>query len=95
MIHDVVLSEQVKKILRKRKIPAHVARKLGEWIDAVKENGLENVRMIPGYHDEALCGDREGQRSIRLSIAYRAFYVICSNGAIEFVSVEEVNKHDY
>ena len=39
-------------------------------------------------------GKRKGQRSIRLNRAYRAFYVV-SKGAAEFVSVEEVNKHEY
>ena len=37
---------------------------------------------------------RKGQRSIRLNRAYRAFYVV-SKSAAEFVSVEEVNKHEY
>jgi predicted RNA polymerase sigma factor len=27
--------------------------------------------------------------------AYRAIYVVSKGGAVEFVSVEEVNKHDY
>jgi len=46
-----------------------------------------------------LQGDRTGQRSIRLSRSYRAFYVIRDrpekDQTVEFVSVEEVNKHDY
>ncbi len=57
--------------------------------------GLEEVRKIPGYHDEPLRGDRQGQRSIRLSRAYRAIYVVKADGGIEFVSVEEVSKHEY
>jgi len=56
---------------------------------------LEEVRKIPGYHDEPLKGRRAGQRSIRLSKAYRAIYVLLESGSIEFVSVEEVSKHDY
>ena len=31
---------------------------------------------VPGYHDEPLKGHRAGQRSIRLSRAYRAIYEI-------------------
>jgi len=34
------------------------------------------------------------RRSVRLSLAYRAMYVI-RNEQMEFVSVEEVSKHDY
>lgn len=49
---------------------------------------------MPGYHDEPLKGRRAGQRSIRLSRAYRAIYEIRVDD-VTFVSVEEVNKHDY
>ena len=64
------------------------------WVEAVEQDGLEEVRKIPGYHDEPLKGDRAGQRSIRLSRAYRAIYEIEQDVA-QFVSVEEVSKHDY
>jgi len=46
-------------------------------------------------HKVILKGERKGQRSIRLNIAYRAIYTIKENGIIEFAYVEEVNKHDY
>jgi len=78
-----------------RKVPQHVAVKLAAWAEAVEHDGLEEVRKIPGFHDEPLRGQRKGQRSIRLSQAYRAIYEIRADGTIDFVSVEEVNKHDY
>jgi para-nitrobenzyl esterase len=56
--------------------------------------GPLGFRKVPGYHDEPLKGDRAGQRSIRLSRAYRAIYEI-RGGTAKFVSIEEVNKHDY
>jgi len=68
--------------------------KLAAWVESVETTGLESVRQVPGYHDEPLKGNRRGQRSIRLSLAYRAIYII-RNEQMEFVSVEEVNKHDY
>ena len=61
---------------------------------AVEHDGLDEVRKVPGYHDEPLKGDRAGQRSIRLSRSYRAIYEV-KNDAVEFVSVEEVSKHEY
>jgi toxin HigB-1 len=64
------------------------------WVTAVEHEGLEEVRKVPGYHDEPLKGDRIGQRSIRLSRTYRAIYEIEGDTA-EFVSVEEVTKHEY
>lgn len=57
--------------------------------------GLEEVRKIPGYHDEPLSGDRAGQRSIRLSLSYRAIYEILSDQQVKFVWIEEVTKHAY
>lgn len=93
VIRLVVISKLAQKQLRK--VPDHVALKLAAWVEAVEHDGLEEVRKIPGFHDEPLRGQRKGQRSIRLSKAYRAIYEIRANGMIDFVSVEEVNKHDY
>jgi proteic killer suppression protein len=93
MVNIVVLSSKVKRQLIK--LPVRIAAKLRTWVSAVEVDGLENVRKLPGYHDEPLRGKRKGQRSIRLSIHYRAIYEIRSGDEIEFVSVEEVNKHDY
>jgi toxin HigB-1 len=76
-------------------VPVQVAKKLRIWIAAVETFGLEEVRKVPGYHDEPLKGARKGQRSIRLNQAYRAIYVIKSNSTVEFAAVEEVNKHRY
>ena len=69
---------------------AYAAEKLADWALAVEAYGLEEFRKVPGYHDEPLKGKRAGQRSICLSRAYRAVYVI-SGGALEFVSAEEVH----
>lgn len=78
-----------------KKMPRHIVENLASWVDDVETRGLEEVRKIPGYHDEPLHGDRQCQRSIRLSRAYRAIYVVKDESEIEFVSVEEVSKHDY
>lgn len=92
MVTRVRLSRRAQKDLMA--VPRHVAIKLGAWADDVAARGLEEVRKVPGYHDEPLKGRRAGQRSIRLSLAYRAIYVIREED-VEFVSVEEVSKHDY
>jgi proteic killer suppression protein len=93
MIKEVVLSRGAQKDLKSA--PSHVATKLLYWVESVEKSGLETTRKQPGFHDEPLKGRRKGQRSIRLSRAYRAIYVVRSDGALEFVSVEEVNKHEY
>ena len=44
----------------------------------------------------AECSDSPpGQRSIRLNRSYRAIYEVSANNSIEFVLIEEVNKHGY
>ncbi len=93
MINRVVVAPSAMKDLAH--VPLQIAKKLRIWVAAVEALGLEEVRKTSGYHDEPLKGYRKGQRSIRLSQAYRAIYVIKTDGTAEFVSVEEVNKHRY
>jgi len=93
MIYRVELSKRARK--RLQTVPRHIVETLAAWVDDVEERGLEEVRKISGYHDEPLHGNRLGQRSIRLSRAYRAIYRVCNNASIEFVSVEEISKHAY
>lgn len=69
--------------------------KLLGWVRLVEQEGLEEARKIPGFHDELLRGKRLGQRSVRLSKAYRAIYRIDESGTVDLVVVEEVSKHDY
>lgn len=92
-IYAVILATSAKRDLLK--VPFYIARKLQSWIDSIEKEGLNDTRKIPGYHDEPLKGQRSGQRSIRLSKAYRAIYIIDKDGNVEVVKVLEVNKHDY
>ena len=77
------------------KVPGYIKDKLLVWVDDVEREGIEKVRRIPGFHDEPLKGGRAGQRSIRLSKAYRAIYIEEPNKDITIILVTEVNKHDY
>ena len=92
-IFAVILNEKAQRSLKR--VPSHIVIKLFEWINAVSHEGLLKIRKIPGYHDEPLQGQRKGQRSIRLSKAYRAIYEIGKSGQTEIIEVIEVNKHDY
>ena len=64
------------------------------WVLEVERVGIEEVRKIPGYHDEPLKGRLAPLRSIRLSRGYRAYYQIV-NDKIEFIRIEGVDKHEY
>lgn len=92
MIKKVKISKRASKDLQK--VPGYISDKLDAWVHDIELRGLEEVKKIPSYHDEPLSGVRKGQRSIRLSIHYRAFYVIRKD-SVEFVEVQEVNKHEY
>lgn len=72
-------------------LPRHIVSKLKSWVSLVEKFGMNATRKIPGYHDEPLQGSRLGQRSIRLSKSYRAFYFVDSNKVI----IIEINKHEY
>jgi len=52
----VRVSKHAQKDLRRA--PKHVVASLAAWMEAVELRGLDEVRRIPGYHDEPLHGDR-------------------------------------
>jgi proteic killer suppression protein len=93
MIRRVEVTRRAEK--QARRLPVHVRRKLKSWTYLVAEMGLEEVRKMPGFHDEPLVGRRRDMRSIRLSRAYRAMYRLVHDGDAEVVSIEEVSKHGY
>jgi proteic killer suppression protein len=93
MINKVVISNNAQKQLKK--IPMYLAEKMALWIYGVERIGLNQMRLVRAWKDESLRGEWAGYHSIRLNKAYRAFYQVKKDGAVEFVSVEEVNKHEY
>ncbi len=78
------------------KLPKPIVEKLRLWVYSVETIGLLETRLKggKGLHDEPLKGKRAGQRSVQLSRGYRAIYEIRNYG-MEFISIEEINKHDY
>lgn len=92
LITIVKSTKRARKSLEKA--PIQVVKAYATWERSVAEHGLAMVQKIPGYHDEPLSGKLRGIRSFRLSLGYRGFYQIVKE-RIEFVSLEEVNKHDY
>lgn len=92
MIRIVEIAVSLNKNLHKTPLP--IKKKLFTWVTAVEERGLNEIKKIPGYHDEPLKGDRQGQRSIRLSKQWRAIYRVIKK-EVELVLIEEVTPHDY
>ena len=89
----VTLGKQAEKQLKR--LPTYIKEALLAWALAVEDEGIRKARKLPGYHDEPLSGDRKGQRSIRLSRAYRAFYIEDERLKEITILVIEVNRHDY
>lgn len=88
----VTLTKQAQKGFTKA--PQQVQNKLLKWMGDVEAKGLTAVSVQPAYHDEPLTGQRQGQRSIRLNLQWRAIYTVQSNGTI-LVTILEVTPHDY
>ena len=93
MIRKVRVTKWAQKQLDE--CPLHISAKFNYWVGTVEKLGLESTRQIPGFHDEPLKGKRLGQRSIRLNRSWRGNYIICDDGSVEFVEVQEIHKHDY
>ncbi|SLM31271.1 conserved hypothetical protein [Desulfamplus magnetovallimortis] len=89
-MNKVIFSKKVQKQLMK--LPCHIVRKLQIWAGQVEDIGITGLRRYIGYHDEPLKGDRKGQRSIRLSKSYRAFYVEHENKIIIEVLYESLGN---
>ena len=75
------------------KLQPHVRRKYTLWLAIVRQQGPHGLRAIPGSNDEALGGNRAGQRSSRLNDAWRVIYTVYAD--IITVAVEDVTHHDY
>ena len=57
---DKVSFIKVRKTLKV--LPAHILRNLQRWAMQVEMLGMNEVRKVPGYHDEPLKGKRRGQK---------------------------------
>lgn len=75
------------------KVPVDVLKRYEKWKDIVEISGPQGLRLIKGFHDEALRGEWRGFRSSCLNQQYRVIYRI--EGDELLVEVIEVNPHDY
>lgn len=75
------------------KIPVEVLKQYEKWKDIVMISGPQALRLIKGFHDEALKGQWQGSRSSRLGKQYRLIYKI-ENKRL-YVKVIDITPHDY
>ena len=75
------------------KIPVEVLKRYEKWKDIVTISGPQGLRLIKGFHDEALKGKWQGSRSSRLGKQYRLIYKIEDKKL--YVKVIDITPHDY
>ncbi len=75
------------------RIPKEVLKRYEKWKDIVGISGPKGLRLIKGFHDEALRGKWQGHRSSRLGLQYRLIYRIEKNKL--YVRVIDITPHDY
>ena len=78
---------------RLSRLPQEILKRYEKWKDIVEVSGPQGLRLIKGFHDEALRGEWKGHRSSRLGLQYRVIYKIEANQLR--VLVLEVTPHDY
>ena len=60
----VVFENVIKEL---RKLPHFIVRKLNKWARDVEKLGIEEIRKVPGYHDEPL----HGQSRVSVQFGFR------------------------
>lgn len=78
---------------RLSRFPEDVLKRYEKWKDIVRISGPQGLRMIKGFHDEALKGKWQGYRSSRLGLQYRVIYGVEKDKF--YVKVVEITAHDY
>ena len=74
-------------------LPKEILKRYEKWKDIVIISGPSGLRLIKGFHDEALRGKWSGFRSSRLGSQYRIIYKIIENKM--HILIKEITAHDY
>ncbi len=78
---------------RLAKLPIEILKRYEKWKDIVQISGPQGLRLIKGFHDEALRGKWKAHRSSRLGQQFRVIYRV--DGEEVVVKVIDVTAHDY
>ncbi len=74
-------------------VPIEVLKRYEKWKDIARISGPPGLRLIKGFHDEALSGEWNGHRSSRLGLKWRVIYQVVAN--LLLIQVIQVTAHDY
>lgn len=73
--------------------PLEILKRYEKWKDIASLSGLPGLRLVKGFHDEALSGAWKGYRSSRLGDKWRVIYRAMPEDLL--FQVESVTAHDY
>lgn len=74
-------------------VPVEILKRYEKWKDIARLSGPPGLRLITGFHDEALSGEWKGCRSSRLGLQWRVIYKVTAK--ILLIQVVQVSAHDY
>lgn len=73
--------------------PREILLRYEKWKDIAVISGPPGLRLIRGFHDEALSGEWAGHRSSRLGLKYRVIYRLVPED--QLFQVVSITAHDY
>jgi mRNA-degrading endonuclease YafQ of YafQ-DinJ toxin-antitoxin module len=74
-------------------IPKEILKRYEKWKDIARISGPSGIRLIKGFHDEALFGKWQGYRSSRLGLQWRVFYRFFPEQLL--FQVASISAHNY
>jgi addiction module RelE/StbE family toxin len=85
--------EHRRVVRRLDRLPIEVLKRYEKWKDILRISGPAGLRLIKGFHDEALRGEWKGHRSSRLGSQFRVIYRVVAQEVL--VLVLDISAHDY
>ena len=73
--------------------PEEILKRYEKWKDIASISGPQGLRLIKGFHDEALSGKWKGYRSCLLGLPWRIIYRVVSEELL--FQVASMTAHDY
>ena len=73
-------------------VPIEILKRYENWKDIARLSGPPGLRLIKGFHDEALSGEWRGHRSSRLGLQWRVIYQVSAK--VLLIHVVHVTPHD-
>lgn len=74
-------------------VPKDILKRYEKWKDIAEISGPPGLRLIRGFHDEALSGEWRGYRSSRLGLQWRVIYRVVTEKLL--FQVASITAHDY